>query len=267
MWDGVEVLDGCELYQFLSREWPSTVGRDTLLLTHSLLSKCREWEDTRGDVETTVSIGSGEPKMALSVGYALSATVLPSAVACLGLAATTQSGFVKVTGKNTSGDVFFFSEPSSLKHFWRRVFSFENVAEAKFFDVAVRAFPGLVLCDGLSFGSFEGRYVDLRERVVEVLSGLCDHFVAAYRQASGIPNDVQAALGAHHLEVSPESPNTRGSERLMRHRDVEHDGRVYRCEWHAKLEPHRNRIHFWVPQADDDEDKLVIGKFVIHLPT
>jgi hypothetical protein len=51
----------------------------------------------------------------------------------------------------------------------------------------------------------------------------------------------------------------------MRQRDVNHEGQVIRCEWHSKLEPHRNRIHF----AFDDTlgGKILIGIFVDHLDT
>jgi hypothetical protein len=71
MWEAVECLDGCELYQFLCREYPSNVDRDTLLLSFKLLSQCTEWGDSASNIDPTVSIDNGEPIMALSVGYAL----------------------------------------------------------------------------------------------------------------------------------------------------------------------------------------------------
>jgi hypothetical protein len=49
----------------------------------------------------------------------------------------------------------------------------------------------------------------------------------------------------------------------MRHRDVEYCGRILRCEWHSKLRPDKNRIHF----AKLDDQAVFIGIFVKHLPT
>ena len=77
-----------------------------------------------------------------------------------------------------------------------------------------------------------------------------------------MPNEISSRLG---IEVSIEG-NTRSSERLMRHRDVEFRGRVYRCEWHSKLEPNRNRIHFRVIDGIA-ETRILIGIFHEHLPT
>ena len=52
----------------------------------------------------------------------------------------------------------------------------------------------------------------------------------------------------------------------MRLRDVEYGGEVYRCEWHSKLEPHRNRIHFHVI-GGKGEPEVLIGIFHEHLAT
>lgn len=52
----------------------------------------------------------------------------------------------------------------------------------------------------------------------------------------------------------------------MRERDVTHDGTVFRCEWHAKLEPNRNRIHFSEP-SEHLAGRVLAGIFVDHLNT
>ncbi|HWS32165.1 MAG TPA: hypothetical protein VN408_05410, partial [Actinoplanes sp.] len=80
---------------------------------------------------------------------------------------------------------------------------------------------------------------------------------------NGISHEVQAALGRHHFDVSMESVKTRSSEKLMRLRDVTVGDTTYRCEWHIKIERHRNRIHFWV----GPRDTIVVGLFVQHLAT
>jgi len=101
---------------------------------------------------------------------------------------------------------------------------------------------------------------------VALIGVINDHFVAEYRRCNGIPYDVQAALGKYHCDLSPESPKTRSSPKLMRQREVSFNGRTYRCEWHAKLEPNRNRIHFAM-MDDQFAEMVLIGIFVEHLDT
>jgi hypothetical protein len=265
MWDAVESLDGCQLHQLLSREHPSAIDRDTLLLTYTLLSRCPEW-DASSDVETSITIDDGEPMMALSVAYAFRNAIAGHGTACLVFGGVDRRGFRPVRGNQNSADIFFFSTTSTLPEFWRHLFALENIAERDFFALAAHAFPGLILHPDLSFGRFTGAYRDLRPRVVTILAALCDQFTEEYHRCQGIPRNIQAAMGRYGVELSPESPNTRGSERLMRQRRKDYAGHHFICEWHAKIEPHRNRIHFATP-APEIDGKILIGIFVDHLDT
>jgi hypothetical protein len=264
MWDGFECFDGCELYQFLTGERPSDVSRDTRILSHTLLDRCAEWSSDIPRLSSTIAIGDQEPTMALSVGYALAMWLTGFAIACLVFPRALNRGFVPVTGEHGSHEVFFFSDPLELPTFWRQLFSFENIPEPAFFEFAEIAFPELVFHPALSFRHFEGAYLDLRDRVVSALGGLNDHFVREYHEQRGLPSGIQAAMGRHHVLLSPESPRTRGSAALMKQREVVYNGRTYVCEWHAKLERHRNRIHFSEP-SESLRGKILIGKFVSHL--
>jgi hypothetical protein len=264
MWDGFECLDSCELYRFLTGERPSTVARDTRILSYTLLDRCVEWNPDVPQLDTTVTIGDGKPTMALSVGYALAMWLTGFGVACLVFPRVTQRGFVAVGGSRGSHEVFFFADPLELPAFWRLLFAFESVPEHKFFELAKVAFPELVFYPPLSFRQFEGAYLDVRDRVVTILGGLNDYFCSEYREQKGLPANIQAAMGRHHVDLSPESPRTRGSTALMREREVVYNGQTFVCEWHAKLERHRNRIHFSEP-SDSLDGKILIGKFTSHL--
>jgi hypothetical protein len=186
-------------------------------------------------------------------------------VACLAFPDSGRAGFVPVRAGVHGGDVFFFSERRQLPAFWRSLFALESVPEDEFFALSMLAFPSSVFHPNLSFQRFDGSYPLLRDRVVAVLAALDDYFGIEFRKCNGLPHQVQAAFGRYGFDLSPESPNTRKSERLMRLRDVEYEGRVYRCEWHAKLEPHRNRIHFAV--TNNSDDRIFVGIFADHLPT
>jgi hypothetical protein len=264
MWDGVECLDSCELYKFLTGEYPSAVSRDTRVLTHTLLDRCTTWNTDTPDLDITVAIGSGEPTMALSVGYALAMWLTGFGIACLVFPRASYRGLVPVTSAHGSHEVFFFGDPAELTAFWRLLFTFEKIPEHEFFELAKIAFPELVFHPALSFRNFEGSYLDVRDRVVIALGGLNDYFCYEYREQKGLPFNIQAAMGRHHVDLSPESPRTRGSAALMREREVTFNGQTFVCEWHAKLERHRNRIHFSEP-SDSLDARILICKFTSHL--
>ncbi|WP_322753985.1 hypothetical protein [Frankia sp. Cas3] len=268
MWEAVRCLDECEVYQFLCREYPSEVDRDTLVLAYSQLSRCPEWDDEAiPNVDATVSIDGSDPIMALSVAYASFMIMSGFGVACaLFPGSIRRRGTLAVRGDHGESQVFFFCDPAKLPEFWRRLFALENVPEGKFFELGRRAFPDLVFHPSLSFNRFEGSYSVLRDRVVAVLAALNDRFVDEYSGCKGKPNEIQAAMGRYRLELSPESPKTRGSDRLMRQREVIYEGNTLRCEWHAKLERHRNRIHFSEP-SEHLAGRILIGIFVSHLDT
>jgi hypothetical protein len=264
LWEYVECLEDCELYEFLSGSYPSEVNLDTLRLAYSMMSKCPEWDERSAPgIGNTVSIDGGPGLTAWSVEYALLMTVQGTGIACLVFPGKGRSGFVPVRAETHTADVFFLSEIEQLPTFWRSLFALESVPEDQFFSLGALAFPKSVLHPDLSFARFDGSYNLLRDRVVAVLAALDDHFRTEFRRCNGLPHEVQAAFGCHGFDLSPESSNTRKSEKLMRLRDVEYEGQVYRCEWHAKLEPQRNRIHFAVPDSCDG--KILVGIFVDHL--
>jgi len=265
LWEYVECLDDCELYEFLSGSYPSEVSPDTRRLAYSMMSKCPEWDEGSVPDVGSVSIGSESGLVAWSVEYALRITLQGRGIACLVFPCSGRSGFLPVRTGGDSADVFFFSKGQQLPAFWRSLFALESVPEDEFFALSVLAFPNSIFHPKLSFQRFEGSYILLRDRVVAILGGLDDYFETEFRRCNGLPHDVQASFGRHGFDLSPESPKTRKSEKLMSLRDVEYKGRVYRCEWHAKLEPGRNRIHFALP--DNLDGKILIGIFVVHLKT
>jgi hypothetical protein len=65
--------------------------------------------------------------------------------------------------------------------------------------------------------------------------------------------------------VSRESVKTHSNNSAMRLRDVEFNGDKITCEWHTKLRPEIDRIHFAF--GGSCGDKILIGIFVDHLPT
>ena len=159
-------------------------------------------------------------------------------------------------------DVYFAVSVEDHPGFFRLLYEWEDVSESEFFERTRLAFPRLVFAANISFRRFQGAYRTLRPKVVDHLGRINDKFPEVYAAENGMPNEISSRLG---IEVSIEG-NTRSSQRLMRLRDVEYRGQVYRCEWHSKLEPHRNRIHFHVIDSKG-ETRVLIGIFHEHLAT
>lgn len=232
-------------------------------LAFDLLDKCARFDDDPDYfVESTLSV-DGEDVESFGVGFAFDRVLSGHAVGVIAVAGRYEPGLHTVECAASEAVLAFVINTGHLPNFWRTVYSIESVSESDFFVVAELAFPELRFAENLSFSRFEGRYPDLRDLVVAHLSAINDRFQEAFGDAHGLADEVSARVG---VSMSPEAPNTRGSERLMRTRDVVYLGATYRCEWHSKLEPHRNRIHLH-PGNDGTGGRVLVGIFADHLPT
>ncbi|MCO6008311.1 hypothetical protein NE236_25365 [Actinoallomurus purpureus] len=265
MFENASCHDEHELYDYLTSEPGSGVDRDVRNRFYSLIQKCPEW-DASAPTCDEVALGDGPPITAWSVAYALTSTLRGQGVACLVLASSRHRSFVTATTLAEEAQLYFFADNSKLPPFWRFLYELENVPEGKFFELTVRAFPKLIFHEDLTFKRFEGSYRDLRSQIVRQLADLNDHFLAAHTAALGRANEVNAILMSRgSTRVSPESPKTHQNAKAMRERYVWHEGREVCCEWHSKIEGHRNRIHFAF--GDEFGDRILIGIFVDHLTT
>jgi hypothetical protein len=268
MLEGVACSDEFELFEYLMAEPGGLIDRDTRTRFFGLVDKCPEW-DIGLSINADVMLGGGDPDMAMSIAFAVSNVLGGHGIACLVFGGCARRGFLPVRAEAGQTDIFFFAEQADLKYFWRSLYGLEKVEESGFMTLVSRAFPDLDFYPDLTFRRFDGAYQSLMPEVVKHLSVLNDHFLNTYRSCNGLPHSVEAALGAFGCPgVSPESPNTRRNERVMKQRDVSYLGRTVRCEWHTKIEPHRNRIHFAAGDAYDASGKrILIGIFVDHLDT
>ena len=261
-WGSIECLEGRDAAEVIVNG--QVLGRDESWRLLGLLDKCEAWSPP-ADVDTDPAIFVDG---VLDEGYGLvrarELAILQRWTAII----TTRHRFgagvhsVDQPAKPQSVDVHFSVSPADHPGFFRLLYELEDVAEADFFERAIRAFPRLVFAANVSFRHFRGSYRALRPQVVRHLGLLNDGFSEAYVSEHGMPKEVSRRIG---IEVSIEG-NTRRSERLMKQRDVEFRGRWYRCEWHSKLERHQNRIHFCV-LGDPAEAQILIGIFHRHLQT
>ncbi|MBQ0987717.1 hypothetical protein KBZ10_24995 [Streptomyces sp. F63] len=265
-WSETECADGVELYEILYGGAEPRAGRDARLRMAGLMDRCPSWDTELPGLPDQVEIAGVVQELAWSVGYALWQGVRGHNVGCLVFPAVGRRGWHPVTGGETGADVYFIAETSALAGFWRELFVRENVPEGDFFARAAAAFPGLVFAESLTFRKFDGSYQDLRDWVVNVLAVVHDHFTDALAAHPGNTRAVQQLLGSHGITLSPESVKTRSKTKIMKQRDVKHEGEIYRCEWHAKQHPARNRVHFSLP-APRLGQRILVGIFVDHLDT
>ncbi|MGH3281044.1 MAG: hypothetical protein ACRDNW_18185 [Trebonia sp.] len=266
MLEEIECTDDQCLFEYLTSGPGNQLDPDVRHLFMGLIGKCPEWDDAAPVGRADVTIDGGEPATAFSAEFALLCASRRQGVACPVFGACPRRQYLPVRSPVAEARVFFFAYAAELKTFWRSLYLLEAVGEAAFFSLAARSFPDLVFHPDLNLGRFEGSYRDLLPEVVRHLSVLNDHFLDVHQAKNGLPHDIEAALGALGCAgISPESPNTHRDEKKMRSRDVHYEGETLRCEWHSKLEPHRNRIHFYF--GGQLGDKVLIGIFVDHLPT
>ncbi len=260
---GFEVTEcrpGIPLYELLTS---NEIVRDLRVRIFGLLDKCGRFDTGPSFyIEPNVEV-DGRAVESYAMATVLEAQRSAVAMGVFGLVPSYGPGLVKVTDASGDGQAVVVTGTESRLAFYRWIYATEDVQEDHFFDLATVSFPHVRFADGLTFRRLEGSYSDLRDEVVRHLGRINDSFRAAYVEHNGRPDEVRAAM---NLDISMESPNTRNSERLMRERDATYDGRTYRCEWHSKIERHRNRLHLH-PGDELSEGCVVVGIFVKHLPT
>ncbi len=237
------------------------IDRDLRNRLLQLLDKCADWdEDPAVSVDGEAFI-DGLSVYGLGIARAAQLVATGRNMAVLTMRWRRLAGFRRVTTADGRVEMSFLDEDRDVRLFYRSLIRLEAVHEGAFFELAGRAFPGLCFADGLSFRRFDGGYA-VRDRVIEHLAALDDGFAETFEAERGSSAQISARLG---IEVSIEG-KTRGSPTLMRRRDASFRGYVFRCEWHTKLERHRNRIHFF-PGDERTGGRILIGLFVRHLPT
>ena len=237
---------------------------DICRLLLGLLGKSSNWdEDPDVAIDPGVTV-DGRAGIGYGVAWAHQSVLARQGMAVVTVPQRFSPGVHDVeAGEDSShAGVYFAVSADDHKGFFRTIYELEDVPEGAFFDLAVRAFPNLLFAEGLDFRRFEGTYRELRAPVVLHLGQLEDRFTEAHREENGRSEGISTRLG---INVSIEG-TTRSSERLMKLRDVEFKGRVYRCEWHSKIEVHRNRIHFHPGDATTG-DRILVGIFHRHLRT
>lgn len=230
--------------------------------------------------DNAVSVEDGAHEVNTDIEWAHCAVREKNAVACLTLG---KAKVVTTTTLAGSAVVHFVSDEMSRKTFWRDaiVLVGDNLQALQLY--ASHAYPNLYFVDNVidNAANLAGGYFALRDRMKKVLAALDDWgswvFTCpppAITPSEGPLSDpdvyptnqlIQRRLAGLSLDAAPERPNVRSKRVCRQAREIELGGQTLYCEWHVKLEPHQNRIHFHAP-VSVSANKVVIGMIDEHLP-
>jgi hypothetical protein len=131
-------------------------------------------------------------------------------------------------------------------------------------ELSASAFPALRFAPDVFLGikDMSKPYQEMIAKITEHLGALSDH---GRRIFSGPWSQAPAEFGSLGVQLSDENGNTKQNSVARRERTVQIQGTKYVCWWHTKLEPDRDRIHFF--PDDVKAGKLLVGIMCRHLTT
>lgn len=250
-----------------------------------VVNRCVHWDDRFESCESPmVRIGEAEFS-APTITVVTSRISAGCGSACLTLGdSPPRGGLTTVQAESGACEVHFISAEAQVPGFFRTLFELEDMKADAYMDNALDAFPRLAFVPGLAsqMSSFATRYRDVRKLVTKHLTALNDVFPDVFARHHGNPSETSRELAARcGVDASPESPNTRANGSAMREREVAVSNvlsgrrsllvrRTVTCEWHTKITPVSDRIHFHpglggAPESRPAEGKVIVGIFARHL--
>jgi hypothetical protein len=243
------------------------VDADLRRLLGSRLQKVHDWDES-SDLTVDLDMDCAGSTATLVPTVALGWQLVRSGrhVACLTSDQAARRGAIEVgpSGDRELATLFFVANRQDGTRFWRYLVAAEDADRAALRHLSDRAFPTLRFASGIwgQLDRLEGAFRDVRPLLVVHLAGLSDHALSvwgAYTEPHRIATEMKSRAG---IDCSPDSPKTHKNRAAMEQRVVLVGEARVKCEWHTKLEAHRNRIHFAVLG-----DHVVIGAFAKHLDT
>ena len=174
------------------------------------------------------------------------------------------SGIIQIGGNC----IYRVGNQKDLVKFYRQAPQLGQFSKECVVRHASLAFPNLFLRSGIEqdIDKFSTGYPAILADLIDAFSDLNDVIFPLSRK--GIDGrEIVRRFNAHsRFTVSPDSPKTHKNKKAMEKRDVNFGKKVVRCEWHVKLHPTHDRIHFSFGDAAVIANKILVGIFTDHLP-
>ena len=272
------------LWDFFADDSPIPMPTEIAQELAAWLGRARYYADSdtwpAGADQITISVGEAEATENADLAWVHHCLRAGIATAAFTLGTSVELETNSAAGRAT---VHFVGDEGGRKRFWRKMIHFGRDDLASLAHYSPHAYPSLLFAEGVlgCCDDLAGGYTASRGRVQKALAALDDWGYWAFtcpppaigpNEAS--PPDTQARpgdlliqnrFGGFGLTTAPEKPDVRNDRICREAREIELGSRTLFCEWHVKLEPHQNRIHFHGPVPESD-DKVVIGKIADHLP-
>jgi hypothetical protein len=170
--------------------------------------------------------------------------------------------------------LFLIGTESAALEFYREAPELGDFSKAEFIANSRRAYPNLYFREGIEnqLDRFSRPYLAMRPALIEALSDLNDHLPPIVDEVKSGFVVARRFNAMSRYSISPESPQPHQNKSAMKERQVEfRDVKIgevrlgninVNCEWHLKLEPDRDRVHFYFGYQ-----KILIGIFSEHLST
>lgn len=279
------VAENMDLWTFLHSDSMNLLNKDLLNELSAFLNTATFYEDhdacwPKGFAEIDVFHANGH-KATLDVAFAHLKLMDNEPFAFLSFGATSNTVTRSERG-NIS--ILYIHNDTEQKSFWRSTaLSMLRDTPENLEYLSSHAYPNLYFVENVWKGIklFDGGYPAVHEELKKYLAVFDDYGKWIFEESPPAlqPSDVTEKIvgqaptnellvnrfRAFKLDVSPEKPEVRKDNHCRIAREVTLNGKTLYCEWHGKLELHKNRIHIHkpVPQSDD---KLVIAVFCEHLP-
>lgn len=278
------VLEDLDLWSLSAPDAPVRLPPEVFHELAAWLGSARRYLDDEwpcGMEETVLRIGNDEARDNEDVAWAHHHVRSGRAVACLGL---TRSGLYETTSNYGAVPVHWVLDEVGHRRFWRAAIEVEGGDERRLEMFAPHAFPDLYFIDCVWRGLHRlgGGYLASRDEVMRYLCVLDDYGAWVFtcpppalspneiggdEKRGGKPTNqvIERRFLGFNLNVAPEKPNVAADPVCRNAREVTIGTKTLYCEWHGKIEPHRNRIHIHAP-VPESGNRVVIAIIDEHLP-
>ena len=172
---------------------------------------------------------------------------------------------------NEDCGVHVASDILGIRRFYRALPEILDLDEESYVQNCSRAHPRLHFKPGIAseIGRFSRSYRDIRPTLSKALTApKLDQLATSLDAHIPHPELGPRFEALSGFGVSSESPPTHKNNAAMKHRDVRLGAHTFRCEWHLKIEPNRDRIHlYFYSKWIGDGRQIFVGIFCEHLPT
>ena len=262
--DYVEVVAELELWKLLYDSSLGLISHDDRLLLIQTIDKCVVW-DTDFEMPTEEVAFNNQPCDSFSIVFVSAQALNGAAIGII----SSVPGICNVSIGRASTNVFQVSLDERLERFYRFQTCFEEISRDNFAKWVHLSFPRFRFALELSsqLRRFRQNYDNIRDIVVEHLSAVNDEFSDLLIEGAQLSEACDRVKSSWGVVISPESPNTHRNASAMREREVEYMGERIVCEFHTKLTPTHDRIHFspTVRIEADGRKYIVVGPFAEHL--